>query len=98
MSWAEDDEIERTMAAQREAERDREARTLPGTEVKMLREALRAALKSLAHVNTKGMPYARRLEAETARRLIEAAQPIVAWRAPRATAPSEGPTTTGGGG
>lgn len=98
MSRAEDDEIERTMAANHEAKLAREARTLPGTEVKMVREALRAALHALGHVNTKSLPFARRMDVETARRLIQAAQPIVAWRAPRATAPSEGPTTTGGGG
>lgn len=82
MSRAEDDEIERVLAAQREAEVAREARALTGHEVKALREALALSRTALGRINTKGLSFAVQRDVINARLAIERAQPMVAWRAP----------------
>lgn len=80
MSRAEDDEIDALMRAGADAAIAADARSLTGHEVRSLREALRQARVALTHVNTKGLPFTRRLEVENARHAIATAQPIVAVR------------------
>lgn len=78
MSWAEHDRIADEMTAHRAAATAAEARTLTGDEVLQLRAALDATLKALRHINTKGLPYARRTEFEQAASALAAAQRLMA--------------------
>lgn len=96
MSRAEDDEIERKLAAQREAEITRDARGLTGHEVRDLREALSLARTALSRINTKGLAVSVQRDVVNARLAIDRAQPIVAARRRPPGAAEDPPTPSAG--
>lgn len=86
MSRDEDDRIAAELAAQADARIAAEARMLTGLEVVQLRAAIAACARALAHINTKGLPFAHRRAVETARRDVTDATAII--NRPSGTQPS----------
>ena len=89
MSRFEDDRIAEELAGHAEARVAAEARYLTGGEVLQLRHAIDAATKALRQVNTKGLPFAHRRDAEMAKTALDDARRLVTKAVPSVQQTSE---------